>query len=168
MKTKEFIRRGKRDVAKKSEEQEIREKYLIVNFLGLTMQVLHDEFGFGDARLKRFGQRVEEIFDCINADYVSFDDILEEKIKKYAIDLKGKEKAVSDIQDKIKKREDYIIYNHHRWDRPRLDKESQKLTDLAIKADELEYERKIAERKYENAGRKMIDIKRQMREEYKK
>ena len=168
MKTKEFIRRGKRDVAKKSEEQEIREKYLIVNFLGLTMQVLHDEFGFGDARLKRFRQRVEEIFDCINADYVSFDDILEEKIKKLAIDLKNKEKAVSDIQDKIKKREDYIIYNHGRWDRPRLDIESKKLTDLAIKADELEYERKIAERKYENAGRKMIDIKRQMREEYKK
>ena len=72
------------------------------------------------------------------------------------------------IQDKIKKREDYIIYNHDRWDRSRLDIESQKLTDLAIKADELEYEFKIAERKYENAGRKMIDIKRQMREEYKK
>lgn len=93
---------------------------------------------------------------------------LEEKIKKYAIDLKDKEKAVSDIQDKIKKREDYIIYNHDRWDRPRLDIESKKLTNLAIEADELEYERKIAERKYENAGRKMIDIKRQMREAYKK
>jgi len=70
-------RRGKRDAAKKSEGQKIRENYLIVNFLGLTMQVLHDEFGFGDARLKRFGQRVEENLDCINADYVTFDDILE-------------------------------------------------------------------------------------------
>ena len=93
---------------------------------------------------------------------------LEEEIKKYAVDLKDKEKAVSDIQDKIKKREDYIIYNHGRWDRPRLDKESKKLTNLAIKADELEYDFKIAERKYENASKKMLSIKRQMLEECKK
>ena len=93
---------------------------------------------------------------------------LEEEIKKYALDLKNKEKAVNDIQEKIKKREDYIIYNHDRWDRSRLDIESKKLTNLAIKADELEYDFKIAERKYENASKKMVAIKRQMWEECKK
>lgn len=57
--------------------QQERERALIVDFLGLCMQVLHDEFGFGDKRLKRFGKAVDEQLDCINADYVSFSDILE-------------------------------------------------------------------------------------------
>ena len=70
-------RRLKREVASKSEGQKIRERELVIKFLGLCMQVLHDNFGFGDIRLKRFGKAVDEQLDAINADYVSFDDILE-------------------------------------------------------------------------------------------
>lgn len=57
--------------------QERREKELIIKFLGLCMETLHDEFGFGDLRLKRFADRVNSKLDCINADYVTFDDIIE-------------------------------------------------------------------------------------------
>ena len=53
-----------------------RETKLIVKFLGLCMQVLHDDFGFGDVRLKRFGASIDKQLDLINADYVSFDDML--------------------------------------------------------------------------------------------
>lgn len=57
--------------------QRKREKELVIKFLGLCMEALHDEFGFGDVRLRRFGERVEKKLDCINADYVTFSDILE-------------------------------------------------------------------------------------------
>ena len=70
-------RRAKRELSKKSEGQKIRERELVYRFLGLCMQVLHDNFGFGDIRLKRFGKAVDEQLDAINADYVTFDDILE-------------------------------------------------------------------------------------------
>lgn len=77
MSSRQERRRAKRELAVKSEGQKIRERELMIGFLGLTMQVLHDEFGFGDKRLKRYGDRVNKNLDCINADYVSFSDILE-------------------------------------------------------------------------------------------
>ncbi len=70
-------RRAKREVERKSQGQKIRERELVIKFLGLCMEVLHDEFGFGDVRIKRFADRVNCKLDCINADYVSFDDIIE-------------------------------------------------------------------------------------------
>lgn len=54
-----------------------RETKLIVKFLGLCIETLHDEFGFGDKRVKRFADRVNEKLDSINAGYISFDDIIE-------------------------------------------------------------------------------------------
>lgn len=70
-------RQQDRRLIRKGQGQVVRERQLIIDFLGLTMQVLHDEFGFGDKRLKRYGQRVNDNLDCINADYVTFADILE-------------------------------------------------------------------------------------------
>lgn len=70
-------RRAKRELSKKSEGQKIRERELVIKFLGLCIETLHDEFGFGDKRVKRFTDRVNDKIDCINADYVTFDDILE-------------------------------------------------------------------------------------------
>lgn len=59
------------------EYQKERERELVVDFLALCMQVLHDNFSFGDKRLKRFGKAVDEQLDCINAGYVTFADIVE-------------------------------------------------------------------------------------------
>ena len=70
-------RRAKRELSKKSEGQKIRERELVIKFLGLCIETLSDEFGFGNVRIKRFTDRVNDKIDCINADYVSFDDILE-------------------------------------------------------------------------------------------
>lgn len=41
------------------------------------MQILHDEFDFDDVKLKRFAERVDGNLDAINADYVTFKDIVE-------------------------------------------------------------------------------------------
>lgn len=71
------VRRMKRQYAKRGHLQNETDKDLIVMFLALTMEALHDEFGFGEARLKRYASRVEKKLDCINADYVTFSDILE-------------------------------------------------------------------------------------------
>lgn len=70
-------RRLKKESVKKSDLQKIRDTDLVVRFLAVCMQVLHDDFGFGATRIKRFGERVEDSLDCIGADYVSFGDILD-------------------------------------------------------------------------------------------
>lgn len=48
---------------------------LILNFLALSLETLHDEFGFGDKRLNQFKDRLESKLDCINNDYVKWEDI---------------------------------------------------------------------------------------------
>ncbi|MFR7760490.1 MAG: hypothetical protein ACLU1X_05890, partial [Peptoniphilus grossensis] len=48
---------------------------LILNFLALSLETLHDEFGFGDKRLNQFKDRLENKLDCINNDYVKWEDI---------------------------------------------------------------------------------------------
>lgn len=48
---------------------------LILNFLALSLETLHDEFGFGDKRLNQFKDRLERKLDCINNDYVKWEDI---------------------------------------------------------------------------------------------
>lgn len=70
-------RRLKRNINSNNEFQLYKEREVIVMFLGLCMEALSDEFGFGDKRLKRFGKRVDEKLSCIVEDYVTFDDILE-------------------------------------------------------------------------------------------
>lgn len=59
-----------------------RRDYELVNkFLAVCQEALRLEFGFGEKRLGRFGSRVESILDCINSDYVSFEDLERECIK---------------------------------------------------------------------------------------
>ena len=48
---------------------------LILNFLALSLETLHDEFGFGDKRLNQFKDRLESKLDCINNDFVKWEDI---------------------------------------------------------------------------------------------
>ena len=48
---------------------------LILNFLALSIETLHDEFGFGDIRINRYKDRLQSKLDCINNDYVKWEDI---------------------------------------------------------------------------------------------
>lgn len=48
---------------------------LIMYFLDLCLEILHDEFGFGDKRLNQFRDRLVKKIDCINEDYVQWLDI---------------------------------------------------------------------------------------------
>ena len=48
---------------------------LIESFLALVCETLHDEFGWGDVRLNRFKDRLQNKLDCINTDLVDFEDI---------------------------------------------------------------------------------------------
>lgn len=40
----------------------------------VTAMVLHDKWGFGNVRLKRYLEQVQELFDAIEKGYVSLDD----------------------------------------------------------------------------------------------
>lgn len=48
---------------------------LIESFLALVCETLYDEFGFGDVRLNRFKDRLQNKLECINTDLVDFEDI---------------------------------------------------------------------------------------------
>ena len=48
---------------------------LIESFLALVCETLYDEFGWGDIRLNRFKDRLQNKLDCINTDLVDFEDI---------------------------------------------------------------------------------------------
>ena len=48
---------------------------LIMYFLFFFLEILHDEFGFGDKRLNQFRDRLVKKIDCINEDYVQWLDI---------------------------------------------------------------------------------------------
>lgn len=55
----------------------------------MALIVLHDKFGFGEKRLKRFQEEFETQADCIIGDYVSIEDMrklaneLTEKVNSY-------------------------------------------------------------------------------------
>lgn len=48
---------------------------LIESFLALVCETLYDEFGWGDIRLNRFKDKLQNKLDCINTDLVDFEDI---------------------------------------------------------------------------------------------
>lgn len=69
--------------AKKGQEDT---RDVVVRFLGICMEALRLEFGFGNKRLERFGAKVDSLLDCINLDYVDFDEILEDlSIKNHVV-----------------------------------------------------------------------------------
>lgn len=47
---------------------------VIIGVLACCMQVLHDDFGFGDVRMNRFKDRVQDQFDLVSEDYVDWSD----------------------------------------------------------------------------------------------
>lgn len=53
-------------------------KELIIKFLGLTVEALRLEFGFGQKRIEQYGARLDSLLDSINLGYVTFEDLLEE------------------------------------------------------------------------------------------
>lgn len=48
---------------------------LIIYFLDLCLETLHDEFGFDDKMLNDFKSRFVKKLECINSDVISWDDI---------------------------------------------------------------------------------------------
>lgn len=72
------IRKTKEEYDQRMKERD----YELVNkFLAVCQEALRLEFGFGEKRLGRFGARVEGILDCINLDYVSFEDLENVSVK---------------------------------------------------------------------------------------
>lgn len=72
------IRKTKEEYDQRMKERD----YELVNkFLAVCQEALRLEFGFGEKRLGKFGARVESILDCINLDYVSFEDLENVSVK---------------------------------------------------------------------------------------
>lgn len=72
------IRKTKEEYDQRMKERD----YELVNkFLAVCQEALRLEFGFGEKRLGKFGARVESILDCINLDYVSFEDLEKASVK---------------------------------------------------------------------------------------
>lgn len=53
-------------------------KELVIKFLGLTVEALRLEFGFGQKRIEQYGARLDSLLDSINLGYVTFEDILDD------------------------------------------------------------------------------------------
>lgn len=45
-------------------------------FMGLSLNALRDEFGWGAVRLTRFSDKVLDLYDSFNAGYITLDDCL--------------------------------------------------------------------------------------------
>lgn len=65
-----------------------------------------------------------------------------EELKEKLVILKKEQEKV---KEKIKILEDYAITNHHKWSRKKIFQESQKLTDVNIVLDEMEYKQERLE-----------------------
>jgi len=72
--------------------QEIESKnaiaYTVLQYSAAVALCLHDKLGFGKVRAQRFMQDVEELFDSINQDYLSLDDVLETVKNELGIEIK--------------------------------------------------------------------------------
>lgn len=53
----------------------------------LGMAALHDEFGFGGTRLRRFAEKVRSYAECVVGNYVTFTDFKKEMWDLYKIDI---------------------------------------------------------------------------------
>lgn len=62
----------------------------IVSITAMSAYVLRWKFGFGDKRINRFKDYVNDLADSIVRDYLTVDDILEELKNDYGIDLSGR------------------------------------------------------------------------------
>ena len=59
-----------------------------VRFYSLAMaMVLHDKWGFGEIRLKRFLDQTQEMFDAINEGYLDFNDIHKVLLDECKVDI---------------------------------------------------------------------------------
>ena len=63
---------------------------VIVSITAMSAYVLRWKFGFGDKRINRFKDYVNDLADSIVRDYLTVDDILEELKNDYGIDLSGR------------------------------------------------------------------------------
>jgi len=62
--------------------------YTVHQYSAAVALCLHDKLGFGKVRAQRFMQDVEELFDSINQDYLSLDDVLETVKNELGIEIK--------------------------------------------------------------------------------
>lgn len=63
---------------------------VIVSITAMSAYVLRWKFGFGDKRINRFKDYVNDLADSIVRDYLTVDDILQELKNDYGIDLSGR------------------------------------------------------------------------------
>lgn len=52
-----------------------------------SFMVLHDKFGFGEMRLKKFNSEISNLFECILEDYVTLEDMRTEIKESFNISI---------------------------------------------------------------------------------
>lgn len=86
-------------------ENEIKNKELITQFLALTIEALRLEFGFGQKRIDDYTRRVNNLLECINLDYVTFEDLLSEinitPMQVYKISDNIREEKTRELKNKV-------------------------------------------------------------------
>lgn len=60
------------------QENEGRNRELVIQFLSLTIEALRMEFGFGQKRIDRYTKRVDRLLDDINLEFITFEDLIKE------------------------------------------------------------------------------------------
>lgn len=60
------------------QENEAKNRELVIQFLSLTIEALRIEFGFGQKRIDRYTKRVDKLLDDINLEFVTFEDLINE------------------------------------------------------------------------------------------
>lgn len=67
--------------------KEIAVKKAVESFAVASFIVLHDKFGFGESRLKKFNSEITNLFDCIVDGYVTLEELKTEVREKYNINI---------------------------------------------------------------------------------
>lgn len=60
------------------QENEAKNRELVIQFLSLTIDALRTEFGFGQKRIDRYTKRVDKLLDDINLEFITFEDLINE------------------------------------------------------------------------------------------
>lgn len=60
------------------QENEAKNRELVIQFLSLTIEALRIEFGFGQKRIDRYTKRVDGLLDDINLEFITFEDLIKE------------------------------------------------------------------------------------------
>lgn len=97
--TREEVKRGveklvqSRSAALLAEMQQNATEQVVWRYGAVLCMVLHDKFGFGGKRLRIVLGELTELFDSVNGDWCSFDDVANTLLEETGIDMRTLEAA---------------------------------------------------------------------------